>query len=267
MLTLVRPQLHELKGTGAFGKVFRASWNRKDVAVKIINTQKHGYSSVLCELEALSKIPITFSVCQCFGWYVADATSIGIIMELLEVELFDVVIQNNGLQESKCQEIFKDVFEAVHYMHSINLVHCDIKLENLMIDNGGKVRIIDFGMLNTNGKFGTTMYAAPETWSCNFKANCLCDIWALGICLFATKTATFPWEKAHIGNANYKNMLETKLPFTKAMEAIYKIDLEFSLCLSNLLNHMVQPHVPSRYDIKWVCSSKWTRDDGNDRVG
>ena len=63
-----------------------------------------------------------------------------------------------------------------------------------------------FGMLNSKAQSGSVSCTPTEMWSPAFVPNSGCDIWALGIYLFATITARFPWEMAHIADARFAIM-------------------------------------------------------------
>lgn len=76
---------------------------------------------------------------------------------------------NGKICEKNCKKIFKFLVKALHYMHSMNIAHRDIKLENIILDKETNPKIIDFGFStciepNTKIKIfcGTPSYMAPE---------------------------------------------------------------------------------------------------------
>ena len=95
--------------------------------------------------------------------------------------------------------------DAVAYMHSQNIAHRDIKLENILIDTSERIKIIDFGFSvsfrNKNNKLkvrcGTPCYMAPEFLVTNIKKlsydPCAVDVWALGVLLFRILVGTYPF--------------------------------------------------------------------------
>ena len=90
-------------------------------------------------------------------------------------------------------------------MHSQNIAHRDIKLENILIDTREKIKIVDFGFsinfnlkdykLIKNSICGSPCYMAPELVSFDPKLfdYCAIDIWALGVLLFKMLTGYFPF--------------------------------------------------------------------------
>ena len=118
---------------------------------------------------------------------------------------------NRKLDEIEVKRLYKALVEGINYCHTKNIVHRDIKMENILIDDNKKVKIIDFGFSvisepdkKLNIFCGTPSYMAPEIVSkINYK-GLPADIWALGILLFALLTGTFPFRgnKSIIYNRN-----------------------------------------------------------------
>lgn len=106
---------------------------------------------------------------------------------------------NRRLDEDVAKNLFKQVVDGIDYLHRKNIVHRDIKLENLMLTSENKVKIIDFGFSvkipkdKTLGVFcGTPSYMAPELASKRDYYGHLADIWALGILLYVLLVGAFP---------------------------------------------------------------------------
>ncbi len=95
-----------------------------------------------------------------------------LIMELVEgMSLLNYLKSkpNKRIDEYECKDIFGQIMRGVQYCHSNSIYHRDIKLENLIIDNNRKVKIIDFGFAtySPNTKLlnffcGTPSYMPPE---------------------------------------------------------------------------------------------------------
>jgi serine/threonine protein kinase len=107
---------------------------------------------------------------------------------------------NRRLEEAEAKKIYSQVCKGMAYCHSKNIVHRDLKLENIMVDSGKNVKIIDFGfsIVISNDKTlnifcGTPSYMAPEIVSKkNYKGQAT-DTWALGILLFTLLCGHFPF--------------------------------------------------------------------------
>ena len=95
------------------------------------------------------------------------------------------------LEEYDAKRIFKDILEGLKYCHSRCITHRDIKLENLLLDDNGVVKMIDFGFSTCvpNDKkikifCGTPSYMGPEIVRRTEYCGPPADIWALGVLLF-----------------------------------------------------------------------------------
>ena len=94
--------------------------------------------------------------------------------------------------EKECARIFKQILEAVNYLHAHGVCHRDLKPENILFSNVADdscLKLIDFGLSkvmdgdNTlKGTVGTTFYMAPEVITGNYNEKC--DIWACGVILY-----------------------------------------------------------------------------------
>ena len=107
-------------------------------------------------------------------------------------ELFERISEQHTFSERDAANIIKQVLSALTYCHQRNIVHRDMKPENLLLDKdqiNPKVTIIDFG---TSGiidpakkmsqKYGTPYYIAPEVLKKNYDQKC--DLWSVGVILF-----------------------------------------------------------------------------------
>jgi serine/threonine protein kinase len=106
---------------------------------------------------------------------------------------------NRRLDENIAKDLFKQVVDGIDYLHKRNIVHRDIKLENLMLTAENQVKIIDFGFSvkipkdKTLGVFcGTPSYMSPELATKRDYYGHLADIWALGILLYVLLVGAFP---------------------------------------------------------------------------
>ena len=117
-------------------------------------------------------------------------------------------MKNNGevITERDCANIILQVLNVLNYMHSINVWHCDLKLENIMVKlerNGDKTNIIckvtDFGFsqkIDPDQKstkyIGTPVYMAPELMN-NLPYDSKVDIWALGVITYMILASELPF--------------------------------------------------------------------------
>ena len=141
-----------------------------------------------------------------------------IIMEYINGgNLFSFVKKRRKLSEKTAKFLFKQIIEGIEYIHSKNIVHRDIKLENILIDLKNNIKICDFGigkiLNNKNEKLydqcGTLMYMAPEILlnkKKGFEAFPI-DLWSCGICLYIMLSGTIPFSinNNNNNNNNYNN--------------------------------------------------------------
>ena len=106
-------------------------------------------------------------------------------------DLYKYLKKRRWLEERQAKFIFRQLMLGVTYMHSQGVVHRDLKLENILLDSSGNVKIGDFGVSRRIFKdqtlyeqCGTPTYIAPEVMSDSGYKGFKVDIWSAGICLF-----------------------------------------------------------------------------------
>ena len=110
-------------------------------------------------------------------------------------------LPNRTVRESTARRIFKQVAESVAFLHSINIVHRDIKLDNILIEEGTRmVKLIDFGfsvVVSQHQRLkifcGTPSYMSPEIVRKHEYDGKPVDMWALGVLFYVMLTGTFPF--------------------------------------------------------------------------
>uniref|UniRef100_A0A3B3ZR87 non-specific serine/threonine protein kinase n=1 Tax=Periophthalmus magnuspinnatus TaxID=409849 RepID=A0A3B3ZR87_9GOBI len=84
-------------------------------------------------------------------------------------ELYDYIQERRRVPETEARTIFRQITSAVHYLHKNGVVHRDLKLENILLDQDLNVKLADFGLSNHFEKgtllqtyCGSPLYASPE---------------------------------------------------------------------------------------------------------
>ena len=90
-----------------------------------------------------------------------------IVMELCKQSLFDLILSQTSLTEEAAHYIFTELLKGVKEIHSRGYYHWDIKLENILLTDDFKIKIIDFGFCTDETysfgeKFGTANYNCRE---------------------------------------------------------------------------------------------------------
>jgi len=128
--------------------------------------------------------------------YFEDGDSMFVITEMLHGgELLKAVMERGSYPEDDARQVFRQLLDAVQYMHRQGVVHRDIKLENLILAHKNditSVKIADFGLaVRAEGRTltavcGTPQYVAPEVLRSarDGPYDHRCDIWSCGIVLF-----------------------------------------------------------------------------------
>ena len=120
-----------------------------------------------------------------------------IVMEYIEGLTLTEFIEGHKVTKSQSRKakdvydkILNELLDAMEYFHSKQIIHRDLKPSNILItNNGNNVKIIDFGLSDTDDYVilkqaaGTKRYAAPEQMTPNNTIDCRADIYSLGIIL------------------------------------------------------------------------------------
>jgi len=188
-------------GQGAFGEVFHAhdTWLDHPVALKLLKpeiAQTDFSSRILHEARRLARVrhPNVVSV---HGADMHDGR-VGFWMDLIEGNTLADLLETGRLSAGEATAIGQEVCLALAAVHRANLVHRDVKAQNVMrAADGGRIVLMDFGAGEfmggtTAGRVrGTPLYLAPEILT-SHAANVSTDIYALGVLLYHLVTGQFP---------------------------------------------------------------------------
>ena len=130
-----------------------------------------------------------------------DPKFIYIILELSDGGNLEQIIQARGaIDEIESAKYFRQIMQAVAYMHERGVAHRDITLKNILIDESGKAKLSDFGLCKHQPEntyltttCGTFVYVPPEILQQQQYNGLKADIWSAGICLYAMTSNHLPW--------------------------------------------------------------------------
>ena len=133
---------------------------------------------------------------------IATESNIWLVTELCSGgELFDYLAEKGRLSEEETRVIFGQLCLAVAYVHSKGIVHRDLKLENVLLDERCRVKLGDFGFTREFERgvlletfCGTTGYASPEMLMAKKYLGPEVDVWSLGVILYTLLTGTLPFD-------------------------------------------------------------------------
>lgn len=187
-----------------------------------------------------------------------------IIMEFVsKVSLHDFIESQGGrLPEQTVKRLFTQLVEAVEYFHSRSIVHRDLKLQNILLQNHSSIKIIDFGFACEDRKLkvfcGTPSYMAPEIVNKVPYKGKAADIWALGVILYKMLTGSFPFKGSteselysKISKVRYNALQVNSKLGGDLLNGIFAMDPAKRLNAKDILNH------------KWLCDGKSTEMSGD----
>ena len=212
-------------GHGGFGQVYRGTdLNlKRDVAIKLLTDI--GYEGAfrrrfLRESEMMAKLmhPNIVTVFD-FGEYEGKPY---LVLELVNGPTLMEMAERSSLNLAQIIKIALQVCNAMAFAHDQGIIHRDLSLKNIMIDEHEQARILDFGLarminadIETTAKLvGTPFYLAPEQIS-GLELDHRVDIFAFGVGLFRLVNSRFPFEAEHPASVLYQIVNERDLRFAE----------------------------------------------------
>jgi len=197
-------------GSGRFAKVYSAYSKRKEgsVAVKVLMKKETSKENLKNEVEILQKLkhPNIVKFYDCLE----ESDRIYIFTKKMETDMLEEILESAEmhLDERTTRFFIVQILEAVRYLHSKNVAHCDLKPENVLLQNVLSkdphpfIQLCDFGYARDMNKFdrrdsvkGTPQYSAPELLL-EIKYSRAIDIWSIGVIIFVSLTGSFPFDGA-----------------------------------------------------------------------
>ena len=164
-----------------------------------------------------------------------------------------------GISEHKAnifKKIFKQIFDAMNYLHKNYMAHRDIKLENILMTRDYEIKIIDFGfgMYNPENKLqsffcGTPNYMPPEIAFKKPYVGQKADLWSLGVLVYKMYCADFPFK-----GKNEKELYKA-IKKGKFVMASYTPDY-----IKKIIIGMIDLDPNKRLSCENVLRSSWLRD-------
>ena len=246
-------------GSGAFGKVVLGKHylTGETVAIKILDKMilsqtPEDYELVRQEISILKIVKHKYIV-QLYE-ILQTPQHIFIVMEYCEgKDLMDYILTKTRLSELESLKFFQQLINALFYLHSQNISHRDVKIDNMLLDRNKDLKLVDFGLSTKytddtllDQPCGTVVYAAPEVLDGNEYHGMLADVWSSGIVLFGMTSGYLPFCDQD-DEVNKKHVLEGK------------IDLPdfFSPMLKDLLKHMLDINPITRYTLQDIREHPW----------
>ncbi|KAM4700905.1 testis-specific serine/threonine-protein kinase 3 [Discoglossus pictus] len=255
-------QLGKTIGEGTYSRVKEAFSKKvhRRVAVKIISKREGPEEFIQRflprELQIVGRLNHK-NIIQVFEILeTANGSKIYMVMELAEGgDIFEWIVQNGAMPEERVRILFRQLVEAIRYLHSQGVAHRDLKCENALLDQG-TLKLTDFGFAKllptsytelTRTFCGSTAYAAPEVLQGVPHDSRKGDIWSMGVVLYVMLCASLPFDDNDI----------PKMLWNQQRGIILPSHLRLSVECQDLLRRLLEPDVLLRPSIDEVSWHPW----------
>lgn len=253
-------------GEGSYAKVKSAYSERLkfDVAVKIIDRKKapHDFLERFLprEIDILAKVNHR-SIIKTYEIFETSDGKVYIVMELgVQGDLLEFIKNKGAMPEEIARKMFRQLCSAIKYCHDLDIVHRDLKCENLLLDKDYHIKLSDFGfskrlcrdedgrVIHSKTFCGSAAYAAPEVLQGIPYEPKIYDMWSLGVILYIMVCGSMPYD-----DSNIRKMLRLQ----KEHRVHFPKSKNLSTECKDLIYRMLQPDVGRRLRIEDVMNHIW----------
>ena len=237
---------------GGFGNVWRGYSINLNATIAIKFCNKDSGAEREFRYGQLINHPLAL---QCFSYYSAANKCIGLMPCLEGLNLRELVNKNGPFPEMAARIIMIELVSVLDYLHNeLEMIHRDIKLENVIIDRNGNAHLIDFGFLAppeqktgcTAELCGTPKYISPEL----IKSNTISfsnDIWSLGVLLYTIMMGHFPFIADSSTKELYDQICHHEVQFTQQIDP----------SLKDLICRMLEKDPTKRITLAEIMKHPW----------
>ncbi|KAM8975323.1 hormonally up-regulated neu tumor-associated kinase [Pelodytes ibericus] len=188
-----------------------------------------------------------------------------LVMELCTGgNLMHKIYERKILEENEARKYIRQLILAVEHLHRAGVVHRDLKIENLLLDENNNIKLIDFGLSNCAGILGYTdpfstqcgspAYAAPELLA-RKKYGPKVDVWSIGVNMYAMLTGTLPFTVEPFSlRALYQKMVDKEMN---------PLPAHLSPGAVNFLRSLLEPDPIKRPNIQQALANRWLNENNH----
>lgn len=209
----------EVLGSGQFGIVYGGIHKKsnREVAIKVIDKLRFPTKQ---EAQLKNEVAILQNISHCgvvnLERMFETPEKIYVIMEKLKGDMLEMILSSprGRLNERVTKFLITQILIALKHLHSKNIVHCDLKPENVLLSSDSEfplVKLCDFGFARIIGEksfrrsvVGTPAYLAPEVLR-NKGYNRSLDMWSVGVIIYVSLSGTFPFNEDEDINDQIQN--------------------------------------------------------------
>ena len=219
--TIKNYEFGDLLGQGGFGVVYRAYQHvvSREVAVKVVSPKYANQPDFIrrfeSEAQVVARLEHPHIVPLYDFWREPDSTCL--VMRFLRAgSLKDLIDKQGKLDIELTAKVLEQVGSALHFAHQSEVIHRDVKADNIFMDDGGNAYLSDFGIAKEVGTdvsdgsgtlVGTPAYMAPELIR-GEGATPQSDIYAFGIMLYEMLSGSRPFAEETLATLVYKHLNE-----------------------------------------------------------
>ncbi|CDW77508.1 protein kinase domain containing protein [Stylonychia lemnae] len=252
----------KLIGKGAFGKVTLGihKLTGKQVAIKTVDKSlmkdEYQKKKVLQEVHLLKKVRHQ-NVIRLLEVFESPKHLLMVMEYAGGGDLLQYVKKRRRLEEDEARKIFKQVVYGLAHCHCRSVLHRDIKLDNILLDNEGEIKICDFGVsriIKKNQRIteqcGTPAYIAPEIISDSGYEGFNADVWSLGVLLYAMICGTVPFKAQNMHDL-HQIITSGSFQYPPQIEPLLSDESK------DLINKMLVLDPNERISIPEILSHQW----------
>lgn len=253
-------ELKKTLGKGNFSTVKLAQHRITQhlVAIKVVKTSvlsEDNLMKINREIDVLKKLGKHENVIRLYQVIKTKRYFMLVTEYCADGELYDYLVKNGKLSEANSCKYFLQILSAIEYLHDHNVVHRDLKAENLLLTNDLKtIKIVDFGFANyykpdnlLSTWCGSPPYAAPELFKGLEYVGPPVDIWSVGVVLYVMVCGSLPFD-GH-------NLVYLK---SRVLSGKFRIPYFMSTECEGLIRGMLRLDPERRFCIRQIRSHCWT---------